>query len=139
MVFAFKVFFSNCGLHDWHNSNGFSFNLHFRRTKCSVYQSYRLEELMNKLLTKWNLLQTFLIHFTLYLYLWWSLYQWWKVSRLIYLFPKVSSLDEKSLGKIILTSFRKVYKKVLSLETYISVGCVCYMYIFFILYWAFLI
>ena len=34
----------------------------------------------NKLLAKWNISQAFLIHFTLYLYL------WWRVSRLIYIF-----------------------------------------------------
>ena len=59
----------------------------------------------NKLLTKWNLLQAFMIHFTLYLYLSWSLYLWWWVSRLIYIFPKVPNLDEESLGKIVLVSF----------------------------------
>ena len=52
----------------------------------------------NKLLIKWNLL---LFHFTLYLCMWWSFYLWWRVSRLIYVFPKVPSLDEKPLGKIV--------------------------------------
>ena len=38
------------------------------------WQSYRLEKLINKILTKRNLSHVFLIHFTFYLYLWWSLY-----------------------------------------------------------------
>ena len=58
----------------------------------------------NKLLTKWNLSQAFGICFTLCLYLWWSLYLRWRVSRLIYVFPKLSNVGEKLLGKIILTS-----------------------------------
>ena len=58
-------------------------------------QSYRLEDLS----------QAFLIHFTFYLYLGWSSYMWVRVSRVIYVFPKVSSLDEKSVGKIVLMSF----------------------------------
>ena len=37
-----------------------------------------------------------------------------RVSRLIYVFPKVSSMDEKSLGKIVLMLFLwKANKKVL--------------------------
>ena len=43
--------------------------------------SCRLEEIINKLLTKQNYSQVFQIHFTFYLYLWWSLYLWWRVSR----------------------------------------------------------
>ena len=39
-------------------------------------QSYRLEELIKKLLTKWNLSLAILIHSTIYLYLWWSIYLW---------------------------------------------------------------
>ena len=35
-----------------------------------VYIIYRLEELIHKLLTKWNFSQAFLIHFTLYSCLW---------------------------------------------------------------------
>ena len=54
-------------------------------------QNYRLEELINTLLTNWNISQAFLIHFTLYLYLWWSLYLWWRVPKLIYIFQKVST------------------------------------------------
>ena len=67
---------------------------------CCFGQNYRLEELINKLLTKWNLSQAFLIHCTLCLYLWLSLYLRWRVSRLVDVFPEVSSLDEKSLGKL---------------------------------------
>ena len=98
-------------------------------------QSYRPKELINKLLTKWNRLRAFLIHFTLYLYLWWNLCLWWRVSRFIYIFPKVSSLDEKSLGKIVLMLCLWKCKKasifeILIFETYVSVCCVCYMYIF---------
>ena len=86
--------------------------------KWFFWQSYRLDELKNKLLTKWNLSQAFLIHITLYLYLWWSLYMWCRVSRLLYVFPKVSSLDEKLLGKIILVlSLWKSKKKFWSSET----------------------
>ena len=87
-----------------------------------------LEELINKLLTRRNLSQAFLIHFTLYLYL------WWRVSRPICIFWKVSKLDENSLGMIVLMSFlwKCKWKKFWSLETCDSVSCVCYMYIFFI-------
>ena len=67
--------------------------------------SYSLEELVHEVMTKWNVSQVFLTHFTLYLYLWWSLCLWWSVSRLIYIFPKVLSLDEKSLGRFILMLF----------------------------------
>ena len=63
-----------------------------------------LEELINKLLKRRNLSQAFLIHFTLYLYL------WWRVSRPICIFWKVSSLDENSLGMIVLMSFLWKYK-----------------------------
>ena len=74
------------------------------------WHSYRLEELINKLLTKWNISQAFLIQYTLYLYLWWSLYLWWRVPRPICVFPKLSTLDEKSLRKMARSILRKPQK-----------------------------
>ena len=81
---------------------------------------------VNKLLTKWNLLQAFLIH-----YLWQSLHLWWRGSWLN-VFPKVSSSDEKSLGKIILSCFfGSVNKKVLIFgDLHFSFLYVLHVYIF---------
>ena len=39
------------------------------------------------------------------MYLRWTLHLWWRVPRPIYIFPKVSILDEKLFGKIVLMSF----------------------------------
>ena len=90
IIFAFKAFFPSFFKVDIHSTN-VSCATDPIRWPSFFFQSYRLEELINTLLKKWNISQTFLIHFTLYLYLWWSLYLWWRVPRLIYIFPKVSS------------------------------------------------
>ena len=105
------------------------------------WQSYRLEELINKLLTKWNLSQAFLIPFTLCLYLWWSLYLLWRVFRLIYVFPNVSSIDEKPLGKrsFLCRFFGIVNKKVLIFGDWRFVLLNVLRVYIFISYWDFLI
>ena len=96
---CFQSFFPTFFKADLHSVNVICLTNPICCQMCCSGQNYRLEELKVNYL-QWNLSQVFLIHCTLYLYLWLSLYLWWRVSRLVDVFPKVSSLDEKSLGKL---------------------------------------